>query len=89
MAPMPTRRGGLGSAAVGGMIHVVGGESRAGVFAQHETYDPATDRWTTAPPLPLARHGLAVATVGGRIYVIGGGPRAGYAQTDVVSVYTP
>jgi N-acetylneuraminic acid mutarotase len=65
----------------------VGGEGRAEVFAAHEVYNPAADRWTTVAPLPTARHGLAVAAVNGKLYTIGGGPRAGYAQTDVVEVF--
>ena len=60
-----------------------------GVFANHEAYDPTTDRWSVAPALPLARHGLAAAALGGRLYVIGGGPRAGFAQTNVVDVFVP
>ena len=59
------------------------------MFANHEVYDPVTDRWSVAPPLPLARHGLAAAALGGRLYVIGGGPRAGFAQTDFVDVFAP
>ena len=86
---MPSRRGGLAAAALDGTVHTVGGESRSGVFANHEVYDVATDRWSSAAPLPLARHGLAAASLGGRIYVIGGGPKAGFAQTDVVDVFVP
>src|SRR2546428_11622176 len=76
---MPSRRGGLAAALLDGAIHVIGGETRGSVFANHEVYDPATDRWTTAPALPVARHGLAAAVVGGRLYVIGGGPPPGLA----------
>jgi N-acetylneuraminic acid mutarotase len=86
---MPTPRGGLGSAVLDGKIHVFGGESRSGVFAEHEVYDPATNHWSTELPLPTARHGLGVAEFGGKIYVIGGGPRPAYGQTDVVEVFTP
>jgi hypothetical protein len=86
---MPSRRGGLAAAALDGTVHTVGGESRSGVFANHEVYDVATDRWSIAAPLPLARHGLAAASLGGRMYVIGGGPKAGFAQTDVVDVFVP
>jgi N-acetylneuraminic acid mutarotase len=70
-----------------GKIHTFGGETRTGVFANHEVYDPATNTWTTATPMPTARHGLASVTVGDRIYVIGGGPKAGLAQTAVVEVW--
>jgi len=86
---MPTRRGGIGSAVLDGKIHVLGGESRAGVFTEHEVYDPATNRWSTALPLPTGRHGLGVVSLGGKIYVIGGGPRPAYGQTDVVDIFTP
>src|SRR2546423_12615539 len=78
---MPSRRGGLAAAVLDGAIHVIGGETRGSVFANHEVYDPATDRWTTASALPVARHGLAAAAVGGKLYVIGGGPKAGCSQT--------
>jgi N-acetylneuraminic acid mutarotase len=88
-AAMPSRRGGLAAAVLAGTIHVLGGEGRAAVFANHEVYDAATDHWSVAPPLPLARHGLAAAAVGGALYVIGGGPKAGFAQTDAVHVFTP
>ncbi len=86
-SPMPSRRGGLASAVVGGVIHTFGGERRDGVFANHEVYDPARDAWTVAAPMPTARHGLAAVAVGDRIFVIGGGPKAGSAQTSVVEVW--
>jgi len=86
---MPTARADIGSAVVDGKIHVFGGESRAGVFAEHEVYDPATNRWSTALPLPTGRHGIGVASLGGKIYVIGGAPRPMHGQTDVVEVFTP
>src|SRR2546422_8295372 len=86
---MPSRRGGLAAAVLDGAIHVIGGETRGSVFANHEVYDPATDRWTTAAALPVARHGLAAAAVGGKLYVIGGGPKAGVSQTDAVDVFPP
>ncbi len=88
-ASMPSRRGGLASAVLGGQIHTFGGETRTSVFDNHETYDPAADRWSTGPAMPTARHGLAAAAIEGKIYLIGGGPRAGLAQTDVVEVFTP
>ena len=85
---MPSRRGGLASAVLDGKIHTFGGETRSGVFANHEVYDPARDAWSVSTPMPTARHGLAAVTVGARgIYVIGGGPKAGLAQTAVVEVW--
>jgi N-acetylneuraminic acid mutarotase len=86
---VPSRRGGLASAVLDGKIHTFGGERADGVFANHEVYDPAADRWTIEAPLPTPRHGLAAVAAAGRIYVIGGGPKQGLAQTDVVEVWTP
>jgi N-acetylneuraminic acid mutarotase len=86
-SPMPSRRGGLTAAVLGGRIHTFGGEEPGGVFSHHEVYDPSTDKWASAAALPTPRHGLGAATLGGAIYVIGGGPRAGFAQTNVVEVW--
>jgi N-acetylneuraminic acid mutarotase len=88
-APMPSRRGGLGSAVLNGRIHTFGGETGSSVFDNHEVYDPIANQWTTAPPMPTARHGLSVAAPGAGAFVIGGGPRAGFAQTNVVEVFVP
>jgi N-acetylneuraminic acid mutarotase len=90
-APMPSKRGGLASALLDGRIHTFGGEGNTaspnGVFDNHESYDPATNRWTVEQPMPTPRHGLAAVALGGRIYVIGGGPKQGLAQTAVVEVW--
>ena len=85
---------GLGSVVLRDQIYTYGGERAshagdAGVFPNHERYDPASDHWASLPPLPTPRHGLGVAAVNGKIYIIGGGPRTGFSQTDVVEVYTP
>jgi N-acetylneuraminic acid mutarotase len=88
-ARMPSQRGGLASAALKGRIHTLGGETRFGVFENHEVYDPQADRWMVAPSMPTARHGLAAAADVGKLFAIGGGPRAGFAQTRVVEVYSP
>lgn len=104
LAPMPTARGGLASAVIGGRIHVVGGEDLAArtTFAEHEVYDPSVDGWTAALPLPTARHGLTAQPIqhvdaGGPattilvdvMYVIGGGPQAALSTSALVEIFTP
>ena len=37
-----------------------------------ESYDPATNQWTTLPSLSTARHGTAGAILNGKLYIIGG-----------------
>ena len=94
-ADMPTPRGGHTAGALGGRIHVTGGEafSPSRTFAAHQVFDPKADRWTVLDALPTARHGLGSAAVNGRWYVIGGGTGAGaktfVTLTGAVEIFTP
>ena len=96
-AMLPTPRSGVGAVALNGKIHVLGGEewshNRAGVFRQHEAYDPKTNRWSLLPPMQFPRHGLAVGVVNGKIYAISGANVAGGGGTHkdltYVEIYTP
>src|SRR5207249_2283401 len=71
-APMPTKRGALGVAELGGKLFAIGGYDGTGNSSAVEVYDAATNSWSTKAALPTARDHLAVATVGTRIYAIGG-----------------
>jgi N-acetylneuraminic acid mutarotase len=83
---MPSKRGGLTSAAINETIHVFGGEELRGNFNNNEKYDPKINTWTSAQPMPTARHGLAAA-VDDKIYVIGGGPEPGGSQTNLNEIF--
>src|SRR5207244_7314988 len=74
LAPMPTPREHLASAALNGVIHVVGGRSPAlGLTGTtHEVYDPALNSWRSASALPTGRSGIGAAVLSGRIHVLGG-----------------
>lgn len=86
LAPMPTKRGAAGAAAVNGKIYVVGGATSLSgvtengihparphnVLATVEEYDPATDTWRTRRSMLVARNHHAVAAVGDKVYAIGG-----------------
>jgi N-acetylneuraminic acid mutarotase len=84
---MPSKRGGLASAAVNDTIYVFGGEEPSGTFNNNEKYDPRIDTWTSAQPMPTARHGFAAAAVDYKIYVIGGGPEPGGSQTNLNEIF--
>jgi N-acetylneuraminic acid mutarotase len=75
-APMPTPRGGVAAAVLGGRIYVFGGEGNSaaasGVFREVEAYDPRADRWEQLPDMLVPRHGFGAATIGQRIYLPGG-----------------
>jgi N-acetylneuraminic acid mutarotase len=84
---MPTKRGGLASAAVNGTIYIFGGEERTGTFNNNERYDPVTGKWSSETKMPTARHGLVAVAIDNNIYVIGGGPRPGGSGSDIVEIY--
>jgi hypothetical protein len=43
-----------------------------GLAGDTQVYDPAADRWSSAPGLPTPREHLGAAASGGRVYVVGG-----------------
>jgi N-acetylneuraminic acid mutarotase len=88
--PIPTPRGGVAGAVLGGRLFVFGGEGSddpSGVFPDIESYDPVSDEWEAHPPMEVPRHGMGAAEVGGRIYLPGGANREGGAAVDDVSVF--
>jgi hypothetical protein len=93
VAPMPTGRGGTACGVIDGKLIVVGGEGNgddpSGVFAQVESYDPATDAWTSHAAMPHPRHGMGAAVVGGTLYVPGGADVTIFAAVDTHDAFTP
>ena len=80
LAPAPTKRTEVVTAAVGGKIYLIGGFDEPSlsnlkdltISRTVEEYDPSTDRWTTKAPLPAGLHHAGIGVVGNRLYVIGG-----------------
>ena len=70
LAPMPTARGGLDAAVVGGKIYAMGGG--VGASNKNQEYDPTTNMWTVKAVIPTGRSCLAAVTVQNKIYAIGG-----------------
>ena len=92
---MALARSGFAAGAVGGRIHVAGGEElgTGSTIASHEAYDASAGSWRSRPDLPEARHGVSSAVVEGRWYVIGGAAKAGwmtlFSMRDTVEFFTP
>jgi N-acetylneuraminic acid mutarotase len=82
VAPLPTPRGGAGTAVVGDRIFVAGGRAGDRSLDVVESYDTKTGRWSTHAPMPTRRDHLEVAVDGGRLYALGG------RKEDVVSLAT-
>jgi N-acetylneuraminic acid mutarotase len=77
-APMLRARSGMNGVMARGCFHVWGGEGPAGMFADHDYYDPRTDRWTRLLDMPIPVHGVyGSAFVSGLIWVAGGGTDIG------------
>ena len=93
-APLPKTRGGVNSIVAHGYLHVFGGEGMrtgSGVFADHDVYDPVTDKWISLPPMPVPVHGATGAGfIDGLIHLAGGGIMDGGDNgTTLHQVYRP
>jgi N-acetylneuraminic acid mutarotase len=87
-ASMPTPRGGLAVAVLGGRLHAVGGAAD-GPTGAHEVYEPAADRWRRANAMPTARDHLSAVSFQDRLWAVGG--RASFFGTQYanVEIYDP
>ena len=72
-------------------LHAWGGESAAGMFPDHDYYDPRSDSWTRLPDMPLPVHGVTgSAFVNGLIHAPGGGTEVGGSSGSLHNqVYRP
>ncbi len=76
-ASLPSKRAGLASAEVKGIVYAFGGaDNLANPLNPHlsrvDAYDPVADTWSMKPALPSARSGHVAVAVNNLIYVIGG-----------------
>jgi N-acetylneuraminic acid mutarotase len=90
-APMLRARSGMNGVMARGCFHVWGGEGPAGMFPDHDYYDPRTDQWTRLSDMPLPVHGVyGSAFVNGLIWNAGGGTHIGGSNGSLHNqVYRP
>jgi N-acetylneuraminic acid mutarotase len=91
-ATMTWARQETATAAVGGLVYVIGGFSSTGEPVDTvEVYDPASNQWRTVAPLPIAVHHAGAAAVDGRLFVVGGytGGRMRWTPVGTVFEYEP
>lgn len=73
LAPLPLARTEVAGTSWRRLVVAVGGITSDGAASDRvDLYDPASDRWRSAPPLPLPLHHAGVAAAGERVYVAGG-----------------
>jgi N-acetylneuraminic acid mutarotase len=77
-APMLRARSGMNGVMARGCFHVWGGEGPAGMFADHDYYDPRSNKWVSLKDMPVPVHGVyGSAFVDGVIWASGGGTSIG------------
>lgn len=77
VAPMVNPRVSAGTAVINGILYLVGGLAELNPFTgipvnTVDSYNPATDTWTTLAPMPTTRFGLVAGAIGGKLYAAGG-----------------
>jgi hypothetical protein len=94
-APMPTYRFSACAGVLGGLVYVAGGETPVGPSVNHilstlESYNPATDTWTTKASMPVGVRGAVCAAIAGKLYVAGGS-LTDYVDTaqGLLQIYDP
>jgi N-acetylneuraminic acid mutarotase len=90
-APMLRARRGMNGVMARGCFHVWGGEGPAGMFPDHDYYDPRTDKWTHLRDMPMPVHGVyGSAFIDGVIWAAGGGTNIGGNFGSLLNqVFTP
>jgi hypothetical protein len=104
LSPMPIARGELAAAAApcpagqtGTCVYALGGDSVSGIVATVESYNPATNAWSTDSSMPTAREFLAAAAApcpagqtGTCVYAMGGDlGLSGGSPLPTVESYNP
>ena len=90
LAPFSGPQGGGVLAAVGGMLHAIGGRVVGDeTFGTHTVYNPATNSWHSAAALPTARDHAAAFVVDGKIHLIGGRLGPNPSNVGLHDIYDP
>lgn len=90
-AAMPTPRGGIGVANLGGKIFVFGGEGADfKLFSQVDQYDPGTNQWAKVNEIPYSGgiHGQATMVLNGKAHLVGGSNPQGFNPRNYHDVFT-
>jgi hypothetical protein len=90
-APILRPSSGMNGVMARGLFHIWGGEGPAGMFPNHDFYNPHTDTWTQLPNMPIPVHGIVgSAFVDGLIWATGGGTGIGGSSGSTLNqVYRP
>ena len=82
LAPMPSARQELATAALNGKVYVIGGYENSVSTDRVDVYDPATNTWASVQPIPFPQDHNSAAVAAGKLYSFGG-------HSNAVFVYEP
>jgi Uncharacterized protein conserved in bacteria len=89
LAPMPSSRQELATAALNGKIYVIGGYNQNIVSTNTvDVYDPATNSWASARPIPLALNHNSAAVAAGKLYSFGGSSKQVFVYDPVSDTWS-
>ena len=93
-APMPTARYGVGAAAIGGVLYVVGGYGDVGFgskgyLATLEAFDTVTGEWSTKASMSTARLAPSLVAIDGILYAVGGYSPSSNGAVATIEAYDP
>src|SRR5262245_64402144 len=90
LAPMPTARQELATAALNGKIYAIGGYDSSGTPTNIvEVYDPATNTWSSAHPIPFPLHHNSAAVAAGKLYSFGGPSTLAFVYDELNDSWSP
>jgi N-acetylneuraminic acid mutarotase len=90
LAPMPTARQELATAALNGKIYAIGGYDSSGTPTNVvEVYDTATNTWSSAHPIPFPLHHNSAAVAAGKLYSFGGPSTLAFVYDELNDYWSP
>jgi N-acetylneuraminic acid mutarotase len=89
LAPMPSTRQELATAALNNRIYVIGGYGQHAVSTDTvEVYDPATDTWASVQPIPVPNNHNSAAVAAGKLYSFGGLSKDAFVYDPVSNTWS-
>src|SRR5438105_2553915 len=88
LAPMPSARQELATAALNDKLYVIGGFENSVSSDTVAVYDPATNTWASARPIPVPQDHNAAAVAAGKLCSFGGHSQAAFVYEPVSNTWS-
>jgi len=88
LAPMPSARQELATAALNDKLYVIGGFENSVSSDRVDVYDPATNAWASARPIPVPNDHNSAAVAAGKLYSFGGHSQAAFVYEPVSNTWS-